>query len=165
MFPRIASNRRWGKREQLRAPARRARADDRAGFQFGDRGAVAADPDVARVGPFEKRGQYKPRRDERRYVFQTVDSDIDLTAGQRLFELFDEEALAADRRERDVLVLVAGRPDLDDRGAVSFGGELSRHFVRLPQRKLASAGANPEIRHRSPKAFLIVRRTDSRSAG
>ena len=68
-------------------------------------------PRVAGIRPFEKRGQHEAIVDERRYVLEAVDRDVDGPVVERLFELLDEEALAADRRKRNILPAIARRPD------------------------------------------------------
>jgi hypothetical protein len=151
---------------ELRAAARRARADDRARRHLGDRRVRWMEPHVARIGALEEAGQLEVRWDDRRHILEAVHRDVDRAALQRLFQFLDEEPFAADRRQRDVVAFVAGRLQHDELGLVAALAEEVRDTVRLPQREGRAAGPDPYVAHeRSPKILRIVFRSDSRSCG
>ena len=121
-------------------------------------------PDVARIGALEKSRERELRRNDRRHVLEAVHGDIDVAVLQRFVELLDEQTLAADSREQHVSPFVAGRFDRHDVDVESRFSQLSRRFVRLPERERTAAGADAKGRgHQRPNSFRIVRRSDSRS--
>ena len=71
--------------------------------------------------------------------------EIDVLAEQRVLNLFHEEALASDSRERRVLQAVAGRLDDDDPARwAARSRDAGGDGVRLPQRQRTAARSQPE---------------------
>src|SRR5512132_3750826 len=93
---------------QLCAPSRGTGADACPLRQIGQFLAARMDPPVSRICALEKCRQLEVVGDDGGNVFETVDGDVDLVPLERLFELLDEQPLAADGCQRYVAPLVAG---------------------------------------------------------
>ena len=81
--------------------------------QFGQH-PRAARQTVARIGPFQHRGQDEAARQDRFHVLHRVHGGVDPTVRQRRLDLLREQALAADVGQPPVAYPVAGRADRDD---------------------------------------------------
>src|SRR4029077_558574 len=81
--------------------------------------------------------------------------EIGGTIGERLLDLFDEQSLAADLRERHVENLIARRLDhvqLDDNSRL-HGLEPRLDVLRLPERELAAARRDDDaVTHSAPSS-------------
>ena len=106
--------------QQLRLPADRGGADQRAQRQAGERvggidrcigRAQAEDQRVARVLARQRAGQHDAGRQRGLQVLQAVHREVDAAVGQRLVDLLGEQALAADVGQAAVLHRVAGGAD------------------------------------------------------
>ena len=77
------------------------------------------------------------RREIGRDILHAVDREIHLAGQQRLFDLLDEERLAADLRQRDVQDLVPHRPDAlqSERDGRKGRPQPRRNVLRLPHRE------------------------------
>src|SRR5262249_57365979 len=76
------------------------------------------------------------------------DGDVDLFLEQRVFELFDKDALSTEFSKRSRLQLVAG--SLEDHDFGFDAGELEQLFankVRLPPGKQAASRADAQVFH------------------
>ena len=79
-----------------------------------------------------------------RHVFGAVHGEIDAAAEERVFDLLDEQPLAAGVRERHVLQAVSRRLDHADLARASVTFEQSRHRVRLPEREGTASRSDPQ---------------------
>lgn len=149
---------------ELRAAPRRARADHGARRQVGDRRAGRMNPCVARVAALEECDELELLGHDGGNVLEAVHRDVGIAPLQCLLELLDEQPLATDRGERDVLALIAGRLHRHELRLVTFGSKPPRDFTRLPERQVTAACCDADL-HLNPKIFRIVRRSDSRSCG
>ena len=101
---------------------------------------------VVRIGARQHRRDAEARRQLARHVLHRVHGDVGAAFLHRDLEFLDEQALAADLRERAVLhavALRAHRHELD--GQVGMRGPQQRGDVLgLPERELAAAGGDAE---------------------
>ena len=134
--------------EHLRLPAEGGRADARARRQPGQRLRAARQP-VAGVGPLKHRGKDEAFRQDRLQVLHRMDRGIDPPLGQRRFDLFGKQALAADIGQPAVANPVAGRADDGDLdievGVLRPQG--GRRLLRLPESERTAARAETDFRH------------------
>ena len=76
-----------------------------------------------------------------------MNGEVHLTGEQRIFDLFHEQALAADLRQRRFAQSIAGRLDDDDFALCADAITKKRgDGVGLIERKWTAAGADPEYR-------------------
>src|SRR5262245_2487634 len=150
---------------QLRGAAQTARADAGAPGQVLDRiddvfaQVFADDQRVAYVFAFGDRGDAQPVGQGGRQIFQAVNRQVDAMIEQGLFDLFREDALAADLRQRGLGQFIAGGLDdldADDQPLVDFL-EPVLHPVGLPERELAAARADDQVRHKTNPESKIQR--------
>ncbi len=90
----------------------------------------------------------KLRREHGRQILHRVDGDVDAPLEQRLLQLLDEEALAADIGERGGENFIAAGVDWNDfdREARRRGGNGVAHHLGLDDRKLAGPRSDSERR-------------------
>src|SRR5260221_14128166 len=100
--------------------------------------------DIVHVLPFRDGRDRQPRREHRRDILQAVDREIDAMFEQCLLDLFREESFGSDQRQRRIENGIAsGFDNIDfDRDAGAHPPQFVPDEVRLPEGKLASAGAN-----------------------
>ncbi len=123
----------------------RGRAERRQQFrQRPRRGAVRQHERVAGIRPRQRGRHGEAVRQHRRHVLGAVYRDVDLVAQQRVLQLLDEEALAADLRQRRLLQAIAGGADDHEIDVEIPRFELGGDGAGLPQRQLAAARADPE---------------------
>ncbi len=145
--------------QELGAPAQRRGADDGALPEVGDALRVACDQDVARILARQEGGNDKPRRLRRRHVLHAVDRGVDPAREKRLFDLLDEQALAAGLGQRPILDDIARGLDGDDLDGVRRrqrrhgGGQGVAHQASLDQSELAAARAESQEGNRHGAAL------------
>ena len=132
---------------QRAAPEARG-ADTGAGPEL-RKARPARDEHVARVGALQDRHERETGGQRRRHVLQRVHGEVHLSRQQRLFDLLQEGALAADGLEPLVLEPVAGGRDLVERRGVPERREPFLDVARLPERERAAARPDPQRAHRS----------------
>src|SRR5271157_703941 len=133
---------------QLRLAAEAAGADARALLEVGERGAFVGNETVADIIAAADRGEVKAPGGFRGNVFHAVDGEVHGFFEQGFFELFDENALAADLRERRLLHFVPGGFDDDDLGFDAGDlKELLAYELRLPARQDAASAADAKGPH------------------
>ena len=101
---------------------------------------------IAGILPRQRGRDRQPVRKQRRQVLRAVYCHVDRVVEQRVFDLLDEQPLVADVSDRRRLQPVARRLDDDELDVDAGGLEPRRHRPRLPQRELASAGADAQQR-------------------
>ena len=114
-----------------------------------------ADEDVAWVSALGNGSQGEALVDGGGEIFQRVNGEIDLADGERLFYLFDKDALGIERdsvvlRRRDeagLLHAVAGGANDLDLYGVAVRSQAIRDVIGLPERELRSPGADAYGRH------------------
>ena len=138
-------------RPQLRGPAQAPGADPGADRQRRERGAaLARDQRIARIRPLGKRHQRELRRQHGRQVLRAVHREIGPAVQQRVLDLLDEQALAAQLGERHRGETVALGLDRHQLGpAAERPLELIGHLARLGERELAGARGDAQRRHDS----------------
>lgn len=134
--------------QHLRLPPEGGRADARARRQPGQRLRAARQP-VAGVRALQHRGQHEAFRQGCLQVLHGVDGSVDPPLGKRRFDLFREQALAADIGQPAVANPVAGRADDGDLdievGVLRPQG--GRRLLRLPESERTAARAETDFRH------------------
>ena len=153
---------------QLRLPTQRRRADARALRQRFDAIETVADEGIGMVGAGQDRRQREARLQFHRHVLQRVHRAIRVAALHRQFQFLEEQALAADRRERTVQHFVAAgaqRHQLD-REAGMGGAQAVGDMLGLPEGERALAGGDAQRGHaRIIAAYLPPLRNRGRPAG
>src|SRR6185436_11925436 len=96
---------------ELHAAAERRGSNAGARRELREARAGARNERVARVLPLGKAAEPQARHELARNVLGGVHREIGLTVEQALLDLFDEETLAADLRERTILNPIARRRD------------------------------------------------------
>jgi hypothetical protein len=121
--------------------------------QIGDAFDVARDQHVARILARQGSGDRQPGRLRRRHVLHAVHGDVDATGQHRLFDLLDEQALAAGLGQRPVLDGIARGLDDDDLDRIRRGQRRRRprqrvaHQSGLGEGELAAARAKSQGCH------------------
>ena len=118
-------------RRARRAPTRGRRPDDAAGSTSASRGSSRGS--VAAMS--------RPVGQHRRHVLGAVHREVDVAVEQRVFDLLDEQPLAADLDERRVLQPIAGGLDDDDLDAARPRCFEQRRDGRAPARARARCRA------------------------
>ncbi len=99
---------------------------------------------IPAVFPGRHRPQHQALRHFRRHILEAVHRQVHLPRQERLFDLLDEQALAADLGQGDVLNLIPG--GLDDHQLHPAGrmapGNLRRYPAALGQGQGAAPGAD-----------------------
>ena len=133
--------------EQLHPPPQAAGADPPAGRNLGEIGITGRDEGIPAVLPGRHRAQHQALRHFRRHILEAVHRQVNLSGQERRFDLLDEQALAADLGQGDVLNLIPGGLD-DDQFHPAGGmasGNLRRHPAGLGQGQGAAPGADFNI--------------------
>ena len=134
---------------QLRLAAQRGGADHRAGRQRIDAVKIVADEGVGRIGALQHRRQAEARLQLHRHVLERVHGAVGLTALHCQLQLLQEQALAADGRQRAVQLLVATGAHRHQHhlqsgmGRAQAGGDM----FALPQGERALAGGDAQGFH------------------
>ena len=89
--------------QELHPAPQAAGADAPARRDFRQAGVAGGDEGVAIVFPGRHRPQHQPRGDLRRHVLEAVHRQINPARQQGLFDLLDEQALAAHLGQRHVV--------------------------------------------------------------
>jgi len=106
----------------LRLTAEAAGAEARAFSQSGERVAgFRCDEAVTHIVATADDRKTKARGNVSRDIFDAMDGEIDFFAKERVFQLFDENALAADFGKAGLVKFVTSRLDNDDFGVNSGG--------------------------------------------
>ena len=136
-------------RAQLRLPTQRRRADARALRQRFDAIETVADEGIGMVGAGQDRRQREARLQFHRHVLQRVHRAIRVAALHRQFQFLEEQALAADRRQRTIQDFIAARAhghQFDDQAGMRRAQSVGDVF-RLPEGKRALAGSDAQRGH------------------
>ncbi len=136
----ISMSGRWT--AQLCRPTQAAGADPGGKGQSRKRRVFSGDQDVGGIFTLGNRPDTKPLRHVGRHVFHAVDRQIDSSLQQSLFDLFDEQSLAADFGQRNVENFIAFGLDGDELNRK--GREVFQQFrlnpIGLPQGQRALSG-------------------------
>ena len=125
-------------RAQLHDAPQARGADARAVRQFVERRVARRHEGIARVFALEHRGELEAFGQLHRHVFQRMHGELRAPFFERGLELLDEQALAADLRQRAVEDLVAARRHAEQFGAHAEPPlEQRLHMLGLPQRETA----------------------------
>src|SRR5271165_7030047 len=137
---------------ELRLAAQAGGAHKRALRQVFDSRIKPRAEGVTRILPFRNRSDFESRRKFSWQVFQRMDSKIDLSGSEGLFDLFGKHPFGSDHRQSNVGDFVArGVNDLD-LDFVPARAKKRRNVIRLPESKLRTAGTDAEFRHRQSEA-------------
>src|SRR5690606_36630743 len=151
-------------RAALAGAAQVRRADAVAGRQRRQRDAAAADQRVARILALGGGRHGQAGGQLGRHVLHAVHREVGLAVEQRLLDLLDEQALAADLGQRAVDDAVAGGLDDEELDGEAGGGrdQAIADVVGLPEGELAAAGRDDEsILH----AFFLLSPAPEADAG
>ena len=130
-------------------PAQARSADHRALRQGRQAGVGVGDKRVTRVFALHHAGQRKAGRQIHGHVFERMHGDVGTAVGQRGFEFFDKQTLAANLAQRAVQNLVALRGhaqqlDLPAQAVLQQG----LHMFGLPHGQSAFAGGDDDFETR-----------------
>jgi len=101
-------------RRRLEVPAQARSADNGARRQLVDTGEATGDEGVAGILARRDRRQHEALGHLHRHVLQRVNREIGVSVLHGDLELLDEQALAADRRQRPIEDLVTARAHAKD---------------------------------------------------
>ena len=136
---------------QLRFAAQARRADHGVLRQVGERRVAIGHERIARVLARGDRGERESRRHLHRHVLQRMHGEVGAALVHRDLEFLDEQALAADRRERlveDAVALRGQSQQVDDHAGI-LRDEPRADVLGLPQRERRFARRDPQAaRHR-----------------
>ncbi|MCY1352315.1 hypothetical protein D9M69_386050 [compost metagenome] len=133
--------------QQLRLAAQAGGADHAAGRQRVEAGEIIRDEGVARVLALADAVQAEALGEVHRHVLHRVHGDVRLVLQQRGLQFLDEQALAADLRQRRVEQLVAAADHRHQADAQPRMGRLETGFdvFGLPQGQGTLAGGDADL--------------------
>jgi hypothetical protein len=123
-------------RTELRLAAQTAGADPGVSPQLLDGGIPEGTQSIARILALGNGCNFESLGEIRGQIFQTMDTEVDLSGFECLLDLFSEHAFRANLRKRDIEDFVTGGMKNPDFDLVAPAAQLFGNVIGLPQGQL-----------------------------